>query len=119
MISGLPQKKGQALQQTVRTTRSVRADAGKLQQILVNLLSNAIKFSPENKRIEIGVEDQGENLRFWVKDEGPGIADSLKRELFMPFVSLQGAAANFLTNNVYDPNGMPEYKVCAVRIQPA
>jgi formate dehydrogenase alpha subunit len=40
-------------------------------------------------------------------------------ELFMPFVSLDGAAANFLTNNVYDPNGMPEYKVCAVRIAPA
>jgi predicted molibdopterin-dependent oxidoreductase YjgC len=40
-------------------------------------------------------------------------------ELFMPFVSLQGVAANFLTNNVYDPNGMPEYKVCAVRISPA
>ena len=40
-------------------------------------------------------------------------------EIFMPFVSLQGAAANFLTNNVYDPNGMPEYKVCAVRISPA
>jgi formate dehydrogenase alpha subunit len=39
-------------------------------------------------------------------------------ELFMPFVSLQGTAANFLTNNVYDPNGMPEYKVCAVRISP-
>jgi predicted molibdopterin-dependent oxidoreductase YjgC len=37
-------------------------------------------------------------------------------QLFMPFVSLQGAAANFLTNNVYDPNGMPEYKVCAVKI---
>ena len=37
----------------------------------------------------------------------------------MPFVSLQGAAANFLTNNVYDPNGMPEYKVCAVKIAPA
>jgi formate dehydrogenase alpha subunit len=39
-------------------------------------------------------------------------------EMFMPFVSLGGAAANFLTNNVYDPNGMPEYKVCAVRIGP-
>ena len=39
------------------------------------------------------------------------------RELFMPFVSLSGTAANFLTNNVYDPNGMPEYKVCAVRIE--
>ncbi|MDE3075238.1 MAG: formate dehydrogenase subunit alpha, partial [Chloroflexota bacterium] len=40
-------------------------------------------------------------------------------ELFMPFVSLGGAAANFLTNDVYDPNGMPEYKVCAVRIEAA
>jgi formate dehydrogenase alpha subunit len=40
-------------------------------------------------------------------------------ELFVPFVSLQGAAANFLTNNVYDPNGMPEYKVCAVNIKRA
>ena len=39
-------------------------------------------------------------------------------EMFMPFVALQGAAANFLTNNAYDPNGMPEYKVCAVRIAP-
>jgi formate dehydrogenase alpha subunit len=47
------------------------------------------------------------------------INDEVNRgELFMPFVSLQGAAANFLTNNVYDPNGMPEYKVCAVRIAP-
>ncbi|HLZ31124.1 MAG TPA: formate dehydrogenase subunit alpha [Chloroflexota bacterium] len=48
------------------------------------------------------------------------VNDEVSRgELFMPFVSLQGAAANFLTNNVYDPNGMPEYKVCAVRIEPA
>jgi formate dehydrogenase alpha subunit len=47
------------------------------------------------------------------------VKDEVTRgELFMPFVSLQGAAANFLTNNVYDPNGMPEYKVCAVRISP-
>ncbi len=48
------------------------------------------------------------------------VSDDVRRgELFMPFVSLQGTAANFLTNNVYDPNGMPEYKVCAVRIAPA
>jgi formate dehydrogenase alpha subunit len=48
------------------------------------------------------------------------VTDEVARgELFMPFVSLQGAAANFLTNNVYDPNGMPEYKVCAVKIAPS
>jgi formate dehydrogenase alpha subunit len=41
-------------------------------------------------------------------------------EVFIPFVQLQGAAANFLTNNVYDPVAkIPEYKVCAVRIEKA
>jgi len=38
-------------------------------------------------------------------------------ETFVPFVQLNGAAANFLTNNVYDPTAkIPEYKVCAIRI---
>ncbi|MBV8087675.1 MAG: formate dehydrogenase subunit alpha [Chloroflexi bacterium] len=48
------------------------------------------------------------------------ISEEVRRgEVFMPFVSLEGAAANFLTNDVYDPNGMPEYKVCAVKIEAA
>ena len=39
-------------------------------------------------------------------------------EVFVPFVKLSQHAANFLTNSVYDPNSkIPEYKVCAVRIQ--
>lgn len=41
-----------------------------------------------------------------------------RRNLFVPFVKLQESAANFLTNNVYDPDSrIPEYKVCAVRIE--
>jgi len=39
-------------------------------------------------------------------------------EIFVPFVKLEDQAANFLTNAVYDPaSGIPEYKVCAVRIE--
>ncbi len=38
--------------------------------------------------------------------------------VFVPFVRLQDAAANFLTNNVYDePSRIPEYKVCAVSVE--
>ena len=38
--------------------------------------------------------------------------------LFVPFFKLAGSAANFLTNNVYDPESrIPEYKVCAVRLE--
>ena len=39
-------------------------------------------------------------------------------EIFVPFVKLQEHAANFLTNAVFDPESkIPEYKVCAVRIE--
>ena len=39
-------------------------------------------------------------------------------EVFVPFVKLRDHAANFLTNSAFDPNSkIPEYKVCAVRIE--
>ena len=39
-------------------------------------------------------------------------------EIFIPFVKLNKFAANFLTNSAYDPTSkIPEYKVCAVRIE--
>ncbi|WP_192498014.1 formate dehydrogenase subunit alpha [Tepidiforma bonchosmolovskayae] len=38
--------------------------------------------------------------------------------VFVPFVKLRESAANFLTNNAYDePSRIPEYKVCAVRVE--
>jgi formate dehydrogenase alpha subunit len=40
--------------------------------------------------------------------------------VFVPFVKLQESAANFLTNSASDPiSKIPEYKVCAVRVEPA
>ena len=39
-------------------------------------------------------------------------------QVFIPFHFAEGAA-NALTNNVLDPeSGIPEFKVCAVRIEP-
>ena len=38
--------------------------------------------------------------------------------IFIPFVKLEHSAANFLTNSAHDPaSKIPEYKVCAVRIE--
>lgn len=38
--------------------------------------------------------------------------------VFVPFVKLSDSAANFLTNAAYDPSAkIPEYKVCAVRLE--
>jgi formate dehydrogenase alpha subunit len=39
--------------------------------------------------------------------------------IFVPFVKLSDSAANFLTNSAFDPSSkIPEYKVCAVRLEP-
>ena len=41
-----------------------------------------------------------------------------KGEIFIPFVKLNKHAANFLTNAVFDEySKIPEYKVCAVKIE--
>ena len=47
------------------------------------------------------------------------VTDSVRPgNVFVPFVRLGESAANFLTNNVYDGTSrIPEYKVCAVRIE--
>jgi predicted molibdopterin-dependent oxidoreductase YjgC len=38
--------------------------------------------------------------------------------VFVPFVKLEESAANFLTNSAFDPaSKIPEYKVCAVRVE--
>jgi formate dehydrogenase alpha subunit len=40
--------------------------------------------------------------------------------IFVPFVKLADSAANFLTNSAHDPTSkIPEYKVCAVRLERA
>ena len=47
------------------------------------------------------------------------VTDSvLPGNVFVPFVKLGESAANFLTNNAYDEvSRIPEYKVCAVRVE--
>jgi signal transduction histidine kinase/CheY-like chemotaxis protein len=86
VVSTMAQRKSLTIEQVMRTQRGVLADRAKLQQILLNLLSNAIKFSEPDRRIEVGVEDAEQMVRFWVKDQGPGIPESVRPELFKPFV---------------------------------
>src|SRR5207248_253712 len=48
----------------------VRADGGKLRQVLLNLLSNAIKFSPEGSTVRVTCEDGDGEIVFAVADQG-------------------------------------------------
>ncbi|RLD07842.1 MAG: hypothetical protein DRI65_03845, partial [Chloroflexota bacterium] len=51
----------------------IHADRDMLERVLINLFQNAIKFTPSNGHIEFGVEADGQAIRFWVQDSGPGV----------------------------------------------
>jgi K+-sensing histidine kinase KdpD len=55
----------------------------------VNYLSNAIKYGGRPPRVELGGETQSNGMvRFWVRDNGPGIAPQDQARLFKPFTRL-------------------------------
>ena len=54
--------------------QNVKADKGRIQQVIYNLIDNAIKFSKENSYIYITVKEKGEKAQISIKDTGCGIA---------------------------------------------
>ena len=64
---------------------SIRADEGRIMQVMANLLSNAAKFSSENGTIVIRVERRGHLIRVSVEDHGPGIPEDFRPRIFEKF----------------------------------
>jgi signal transduction histidine kinase len=63
----------------------IRADHGRLAQVLDNLIGNAIKFSPRGTRIIVGIRQRSGEVEFSVADTGPGIAPDQIVHLFDRF----------------------------------
>lgn len=63
----------------------VKADSGRLHEIIANLIDNAIKYSPKNKKITVSISKTGKFAETRVKDEGFGIPDEQKKHLFEKF----------------------------------
>jgi signal transduction histidine kinase/CheY-like chemotaxis protein/HPt (histidine-containing phosphotransfer) domain-containing protein len=58
----------------------VVAEESRLQRIFSNLLENALRYTPAGRRVTIGVEDEGDFLKAYVDDEGPGLPQDLRPE---------------------------------------
>lgn len=63
-------------------------DHNSLIQVIGNFVGNAIKFSPPNTKITIFTETDGEQARFSVQDEGPGLSEEDQEMLFKEFQTL-------------------------------
>ncbi|MEA5551006.1 ATP-binding protein [Anabaena cylindrica UHCC 0172] len=74
----------------------VKADKGKLKQVLINIIGNATKFTDQGSII-ISTDIQQINGSFYVivsvKDTGIGIDPEQQHKLFRPFVMVGGTSA--------------------------
>ena len=57
--------------------------------IVHNLISNAVKFSPENGTIKVILQPTKESAFFHVIDQGPGVAENDRKQVFEPFFRSQ------------------------------
>ena len=74
---------------TASDARPIRmtTDIDKARQILVNLAGNAVKFT-EAGEVRLTVTQDGNDVRFAVRDTGPGISAKDTQRLFQPFAQL-------------------------------
>jgi two-component system phosphate regulon sensor histidine kinase PhoR len=72
----------------------VRADAGRLRQILVNLMENALKYGREAGRVEVSASVlSGGWVQVAVRDDGPGIPEEARERVFERFFRVDKARA--------------------------
>lgn len=69
----------------------VQADAKRLMQVMSNLLSNAVRHSPAGTEIVLGVRRLDDCYRMSVQDEGEGVPDTFRGDLFAPFQQVDGS----------------------------
>lgn len=60
-------------------------DAQLIVQVVVNLLNNAVKYTPNGSHITLSAQKDGALVRVEVGDDGPGVPDAAKAQLFEMF----------------------------------
>ena len=75
----------------------VRCDRRAMHQCPLNLLSNAVKFSPVGREVALSVDRRAGELRFSIRDQGPGMAPEMVAQIGQPF--LRGTVSHLSSNS--------------------
>lgn len=84
LVTPLARKQGCALALEADEPVTVRADAARVEQILFNLVFNAVQAGAREVRLDVA---PGTKPGISVRDDGPGLPESVRARLFEPFVT--------------------------------
>jgi PAS domain S-box-containing protein len=70
-------------------------DPARIDQVLTNLISNALKYSPDGGNVRVRVRRDGSKAFVAVSDQGIGLSESERAQLFQPFARGDAARQHF------------------------
>ncbi|MFN2449654.1 MAG: sensor histidine kinase [Candidatus Baltobacteraceae bacterium] len=99
MESQHPEREFQALY--LAPVPRIRADEGRVVQVLTNMLSNAAKYSSEGSVVAVEIKPSDDRVIFSVKNEGPGVPESAREKLFTKFGRASGNSDSSIGLGLY------------------
>ncbi len=69
----------------------INADPGRIEQVASNLISNAVKFTPENGQITVKIQEEDNNAKVSVIDNGIGIKEEDISKVFDKFQQIENS----------------------------
>lgn len=73
----------------------VMADKDRIGQVVNNYLSNAIKYSEADQPITVGLRIEGQYVRIWVQDVGPGLSPEAQRHVWERFYQVEDVMVQY------------------------
>lgn len=86
----------------------VRADKGRILQVLANILGNAVKFTGDGGMISVSTSKDEQAAVVDVKDSGPGIDPGMMARLFQKFATNSEAGTGlglFISKSIIETHG--------------
>ena len=118
MFSGIAELKG--LTFTTGNTETeciyIKCDYDLVLQVLSNLIDNALKFTPQGGNIKLNVVIESSVVKFEVVDNGPGIADAARAQIFEQFSQLKSTDRSGLALGLYISNWLVKAHGEAIQI---
>ena len=84
-------KRKAVLHVELKSKQLIDANAGKLNQVFANLIINAVHASPDKGNLYITTRDEGHQVVIDISDDGEGVPEEHRAEIFSPFFTSKPA----------------------------